>query len=667
MNLGRLLIGGYLLFCTVGANCIADILPAQWRSPLPQGYDLNAVTYGNGLFVAVGAYGAVVTSPDGTNWTAQSSGSEAQFLTVCTGGGGFVAGGANGAIYSSVDGTNWVARSSSDTNSIVNSAYGSGVFVLIDNVGGVEHSSDGSAWTTGSTGLQVSSGLAFGNGLFYAIGGGGGVKSVDGVVWTSAAIPPPDSNQYLETYAAAFGNGRFYTVGFGLYDNYPGQWIFGATSTDCSNWVYGTSALFPQPYLAAGDGVTVNAGSGIFLGDASGSNWVQTSTAVVSAAVRGTNAWVAVGAGDEILVSPDATSWTSVTEQPLTQGAYTTAAPFGLVTDGITTIAASGGLTSARVGFYVATNGTEAFNTYVATQSAPYDLAAHGGRLVAVGEGGMALVSSDGLNWSPRTSGTASDLFRVRYVGGKFVAVGSSGALVTSPTGDAWTERFSGTSLGLAGVAENGGLTVAVGVDGVIVTSTDWATWTAQYSTVFNNLNGVEAGAGVFVAVGDAGTILESADGTNWTAEASGVTDALYSVIFDNGEFIASGESGTVLTSSDGVTWAQHTIATPVSLYAVTADSDGYLILGDYQSPNSYFIFHIDSLVPKGLSQPEFRGPGFGFTFSGKVGTAYTVVSSPDLVNWTALYSFTNSGATTHLTDATAPMDGKRFYRVVPQ
>jgi hypothetical protein len=32
------------------------------------------VTYGNGLFVAVGRFGTILTSPDGVSWTARTSG-----------------------------------------------------------------------------------------------------------------------------------------------------------------------------------------------------------------------------------------------------------------------------------------------------------------------------------------------------------------------------------------------------------------------------------------------------------------------------------------------------------------------------------------------------------------------------------------------------------------
>ena len=36
----------------------------HWRNPLPHVDHLNAVTFGNNMFVAVGDYGLILTSPD---------------------------------------------------------------------------------------------------------------------------------------------------------------------------------------------------------------------------------------------------------------------------------------------------------------------------------------------------------------------------------------------------------------------------------------------------------------------------------------------------------------------------------------------------------------------------------------------------------------------------
>src|SRR6266511_839974 len=82
---------------------------------------LSAVAYGNGMFVAVGDAGTVVTSPDGVTWTPQNSVSNAWLLgiDVSYGNGTFVAVGnscstedpvCDGVIVMSIDGTNWTAQ-----------------------------------------------------------------------------------------------------------------------------------------------------------------------------------------------------------------------------------------------------------------------------------------------------------------------------------------------------------------------------------------------------------------------------------------------------------------------------------------------------------------------------------------------------------------------------
>ncbi len=74
------------------------------RNRLPQGNSLNAVTYGNGIFVAVGDNGTILTSPDGVTWTQESSGTTDRLNAVNHGNGIFVAGGDGGAILTSADG-----------------------------------------------------------------------------------------------------------------------------------------------------------------------------------------------------------------------------------------------------------------------------------------------------------------------------------------------------------------------------------------------------------------------------------------------------------------------------------------------------------------------------------------------------------------------------------
>jgi len=93
--------------------------------------DLYGVTYGNGLFMAVGRNGTILTSPDGRSWTARASGTSNQLEGVTYGNGLFVAVGPNGTILTSPDGVNWTARASGTSNWIEGVTYGNNTFVAV--------------------------------------------------------------------------------------------------------------------------------------------------------------------------------------------------------------------------------------------------------------------------------------------------------------------------------------------------------------------------------------------------------------------------------------------------------------------------------------------------------------------------------------------------------
>ena len=71
-----------------------------------------SVTYGNGLFVAVGDSGGVMTSPDGITWTARTAAEANQWQAVTYGNGVFVATADSGTNYvmTSLDTTTFLTR-----------------------------------------------------------------------------------------------------------------------------------------------------------------------------------------------------------------------------------------------------------------------------------------------------------------------------------------------------------------------------------------------------------------------------------------------------------------------------------------------------------------------------------------------------------------------------
>ena len=46
----------------------------EWRNPLTQGNNLDAAAFGNNKYIAVGEWGTILTSPDGTMWTDRALG-----------------------------------------------------------------------------------------------------------------------------------------------------------------------------------------------------------------------------------------------------------------------------------------------------------------------------------------------------------------------------------------------------------------------------------------------------------------------------------------------------------------------------------------------------------------------------------------------------------------
>jgi hypothetical protein len=117
-----------IISCT--AVCAGPPAAWQWRNPLPQGNNLNAVTYGAGLFVAVGESGAIVTSSNGIDWRNQNSGTST-LRAVAYGDGLFVAVGDDGVILSSTTGVHWTNHESRTSNSLFAVTYGAGRFVAL--------------------------------------------------------------------------------------------------------------------------------------------------------------------------------------------------------------------------------------------------------------------------------------------------------------------------------------------------------------------------------------------------------------------------------------------------------------------------------------------------------------------------------------------------------
>jgi len=184
----------------------------------------TATAYGNGKFVAVGRIGPkAATSTNGSTWTVVNLESIFGGIdAIAYGNNMFVAGGSRGKMAYSTDGTTWTAVTDStfDNYSDISAiAYGNNMFVAVSG-GQMAISSDGIIWTkvTDTPGYAINC-IAYGNNKFIVGGDLGKTSySTDGTNWTTVTTTAFNytSGGYTVTgdlNAIAYGNNKFVAGG----------------------------------------------------------------------------------------------------------------------------------------------------------------------------------------------------------------------------------------------------------------------------------------------------------------------------------------------------------------------------------------------------------------------------------------------------------------------
>lgn len=214
--------------------------------------------------------------------------------------------------------------------------------------------------------------------------------------------------------------------------------------------------------------------------------------------------------------------------------------------------------------------------------------------IVAVGNSGTILKSSDGNSWSSATSPTTYNLNDVSYRSGVYCAVGDSGVILTSTDTTTWAAP--------SGTIPNTRNLVAVkplyhtyqwgilanrpdaNIGYLYVTNNDCASWTSKtliYNAPWSDYAVNPADSNVMV-VGISGLIFTSPDPySTFTQRTSGVTDYLRSACYSGGKYIIAGDGGTLLTSTNGTSFTeQNPPAGGKDLLCVTPVNSGVILGG---------------------------------------------------------------------------------------
>jgi len=324
---------GLVLLLLVVSGVMATSMAIS-ASGYPGDLAWEAVTYGNGKFVAVASSGAgnrVMTSTNGTDWVSRTSASDSDWQAITFADNLFVAVGTD-AVMTSPDGITWTSRTSpvGAWQSVTNC---SNLFVATATWGSnyVMTSPDGIAWTVRTPAYTWSHDAVACSGAVPRYVAtcqfGRAWSSADGVGTWSQQNP----GAIVDIRTIAFGGGRFAWL---EYNNTSGN-RYSAYSTNGVNWFSNGSAPANQwrnitygngQFVAvaeggvnarvaySSDGVTWNLGSG-----ADAISW--------QGVAYGSGVYVAVansGTGNRVMTSSDGQTWSSLSVTTTTTSTTTT-------------------------------------------------------------------------------------------------------------------------------------------------------------------------------------------------------------------------------------------------------------------------------------------------------------------------------------------------------
>lgn len=515
-----------------------------WRTPVPQGNPLVAVTWGARGFVAVGGGGSILRSADGVTWSPQDAGTNAYLSGVAWSGSGYVAVGSGGTILTSPDGSAWTAVASGVSVWLRGVRSLGGMLIAVGDGGTILTSATGQSWTRRTAGVPPWVALkdaALMTGVpenrYVVVGDNGTIAvSPDAVNWTVTAAPTA-----ADLNGVACSGARFVAVGTG-----------GETLTSADGLAWTREPPVTAHHLASvtwsGTRFCAMGDYGTILTSPDGTAWVPQASGAVSylrGVVWSGSQFCGVGDFGMIVTSYDGADWTQQTAYADVLSAVAwSGTRYCIVGDrGAVLTSADGSLWTPQ------NSGTGVWLSGVAFGN---------GAFVAVGDGGVILRSADGAAWEPQASGTTAFLSSVRWCGDWFLAVGELGTVLTSPDGAAWTIVPPVTAEWYSAAAWSGALYVVVGSNGTVVTSPDGLVWTRQASGTTDFLSGIVWTGTQFVAVGSRGTVLTSNDGAAWAPQVSGTAAALSDIVWADTVLVAAGAGGALISSPDGIVWTQH-------------------------------------------------------------------------------------------------------------
>jgi hypothetical protein len=285
--------------------------------------------------------------------------------------------------------------------------------------------------------------------------------------WEMRNSPVPVSLFFGLTY----GNGTFVAVGT-FYEGAP-HYTWRPVVLTSSNGNFWSSQSFPTNAprsVAYGNGRFVSvgglAGPSHIATSAGGVTWTlinPPANALFLEAVSFVNGrFVAVGSNGTVFTSENGIDWTErhyVHAEYLNGVAYGNGAfvAVGWAYDNFTR-------NNHRLTVYSRNGGITWYGSRSFTANLTFNAVTFtNGVFLAVGDGGITALSTNGTSWFDHWSGVSNALHGVTYYDGSYVAVGANGMILSSIDGLSWTQRGSGSTNKIMAIAPGNLTLVAVG------------------------------------------------------------------------------------------------------------------------------------------------------------------------------------------------------------
>lgn len=648
--------------------------------------NLNAITWGDLLFVAVGDNGVIVNSDHAEYWFQQASGVTVNLRGIAYGGTQYVAVGDGGTIITSSDSIIWTVQTSGISTQLLSVAWSADVqvFVVVGITGVALTSPDGITWTTQNSGTANnlrsitwtpgvwdvggwdSSAQWWQWGYFTAVGDQGTiVVTVDGITWVTESS---GTTQGLNSVAW----GGFGTVAVGNV----GAFI---SSFDSVAWTAANSTVTNSLFSTCiGQRVTVMVGdTGVILRSTDDVVAIPDVTQIVTALYGVTyseylNLFVAVGQSGMIMTSSienPTQIYTAISDNGYISASYDSNVwTMGSIIDGnFSPRALDLGLDNQgfNISFMIA-----GVQKYANTDPSHNSWDEVGQIFISSNAVGPASVDDPGFYDSPwnmvySQNSNASAFHGLRHFKPNTITVVTNSVnnvntstssvtvdILANPTLTGLSELLASNTIeGVGTVAFSNNSNVALALSNVTITSTTWEfgfTGNATYTTS-DTVTFVFTHPEVWVAVGEDHknpVVLYSLDtGETWNSVTVPTVfngRALFDITYANNQFYVSGYGVVIYTySMINPTWnASNFVTSPYgnpNFLKIASNPSGQLV-----AASSGLLFY--SL--EGTNWSSYYQPGYQFVsvcwyidhwVAGATSllTTYTYFTSTDLVTWT--------------------------------